>query len=456
MTLPGAVTYVRTIFADRNGRRRALADELLGIPKKARLSTGAFLWIAYHAAELPCRKTAAGFLRECGTSIPHLFKSAGHEPDRISCPEAFLEVDGMRVHLQESAHRERALPRGIYEQARRTRSFELKMACLCAGKRKLKNGRAERVNLDVACAGAPADEFWDAVWKMAAADYEDVEKVNLGADGGSWCGPEALEEKLGDGCGVSHHLDMFHVMRAICRAFPEGAARGKAEQLAFRGHAVALAKGCRKIAEGVTDSRRHPKPLELARYLENNADSMHAKHPSMGTMEGTNGHVGAARLKGQGRSWSKRGAEAMRLIRCAIVVGRPLVAPPKDAFYTEREKKAETKRLSRFTANNVPEAAGSGWEPPRRSHPLPKLASISLAARSQPPPTRSCLERAHARSAPFCQVGLRPPWKPPLPHATIIGSVQTGSPSVRSSVPAGHSYMPHPGKLNSHLHGRVD
>ena len=32
ITLLGAVTFTRTIFIDRHGRRRALLDELLGIP----------------------------------------------------------------------------------------------------------------------------------------------------------------------------------------------------------------------------------------------------------------------------------------------------------------------------------------------------------------------------------------------------------------------------------------
>lgn len=41
----------------------------------------------------------------------------------------------------------------------------------------------------------------------------------------------------------------------------------------------------------------------------------------MGTMEGTNAHVGVARLKGQGHSWSRAGAEAMCLARCALATG---------------------------------------------------------------------------------------------------------------------------------------
>lgn len=58
----------------------------------------------------------------------------------------------------------------------------------------------------------------------------------------------------------------------------------------------------------------------------NNADCVVFPKESMGTMEGANAHVGAARMKGRGMSWSRKGAEAMCLVRCALAEGRPLVA----------------------------------------------------------------------------------------------------------------------------------
>ena len=40
VTLVGGIAFVRTVFRDEFGRRRALADELLGIPPRARVSPG--------------------------------------------------------------------------------------------------------------------------------------------------------------------------------------------------------------------------------------------------------------------------------------------------------------------------------------------------------------------------------------------------------------------------------
>lgn len=377
LTLVGPVAFERTAFLDRFGRKRLLCDELLGIPPRARLSPGAFLWVVATAAELSYRKTAARFLEETGAAISHvtvmncvhregeLLKEAGHGSEHVSCAELFCEVDGVWAHLQAESHREEALPRGIYEQARETRSFELKVACLYAGKRGRGN-RVERVNLDVTCADEPAEAFWEGVWEMICADYDerDVERVNLGADGGGWCGPEQLRDLMSEKVVVPHYLDLFHVMQAVCRAYPEGPARERAERLVFRGRPGTLAKATRKIASRMPESPRRRRMRDLASYLENNASSIVARAPSMGTMEGTNGHVIAARLKGQGRSWSRRGAEAMGLVRCALAVGRPLVAPPPRVFFTQSEKKAKARFLSKFTGATVPASAGAGWEPP--------------------------------------------------------------------------------------------
>lgn len=150
VTLLGEVRFSRTVFLDECGRRRTLADELLGIPKRARLSTGAFLWIVRRAAEESYRKTAAAFASMSGCALSHvsvmncvhaegaLLKAAGAPPGpKTSQDTLFLEVDGLWVHAQATKHRAGALPRFPYEQARKTTSFELKLAALYAGKRKV-------------------------------------------------------------------------------------------------------------------------------------------------------------------------------------------------------------------------------------------------------------------------------------------------------------------------------
>ena len=96
-------------------------------------------------------------------------------------------------------------------------------------------------------------------------------------------------------------------------------------------------------------------------------------------MECTNAHIGAARLKGQGRAWSRRGAEAMCLIRCAIKTKRPLSPLPLKSWYTKNELKAKEIYIAKG-AGSVPKTTGSGYMLP--IHQLSKAVAISLTYRS--------------------------------------------------------------------------
>ena len=221
-TLVGPVEFERTVFVDEFGRRRALFDELLSIPPRSRLSPGAFLWLVGRAAEESYRKTAAAFLAETGCRVSHVAvmgcvrRAAGllrhREPPasgRISQPALFLEVDGLWVHLQSPEHRDEALPRFLYEQARKAASFELKLAALYAGKKEVAPGRYERGGLRLTCADKPPQGFWDEVWAMLSAEYDpdDVGTLWVGADGGKWCGPERISEMVPESCLVRGSLD---------------------------------------------------------------------------------------------------------------------------------------------------------------------------------------------------------------------------------------------------------
>ncbi len=72
VTLVGEIAFVRTVFRDELGAGGAPADELLGIPPRARVSPRCFLWIAMHASELPLGKTAAEFEALASARISHV------------------------------------------------------------------------------------------------------------------------------------------------------------------------------------------------------------------------------------------------------------------------------------------------------------------------------------------------------------------------------------------------
>lgn len=394
VTLVGTVTYRRSVYLDEYGRRRAWADELLGIPKRRRLSAGAFLWIVRQAAESSYRKTARRFEETTGERVSHvtvmncvreegrLLKCAPPAGGAISSETAFVEVDGLHLHLQSPEHRKEALPRFLYEQARKTVSFELKMAAIYCGKRQVAPGRTERGNLSVVAADDPPDAFWERIEAQLEADYDadDLVEVHVGHDGAQWCGPGRLSGLLPQGISVTGSLDPFHVMKYIQRAFPEGPAREWAVNLACRGKGGRLARMASRIASGMAPCRRREKVRELASYTASNADEIRFPRLSMGTMEGTVFHVGARRCKNNATSWSRAGAEAMCLVRAALLTGKELLRPDKGQLFTQGEKRAKEKHLEGISAATVPEVAGHGYEV--ATHGIGKAAAISLARRS--------------------------------------------------------------------------
>ena len=379
VTLVGEVTYRRTVYVDAHGCRRAWADELLGIRPRARLSACAFLWLARRSAEVSYRKAAAQFEAMSGARVSHvtamrcareegrLLLAAEPEGPRLSCEGVRVEVDGLWVALQASSHRDAALPRFLYEQARRRSSAELKVASAYAAKAPAGNGRKRRVALSlVASAEEPGAFFARVAAQMAASfDLDDVRRVHYGADGGAWCGPERLASLLPPHARILFRLDPFHVMQAICRAFPEGRAREWARHLALKGKGAALSRMAERVAARVAGPRRERLRC-LASYARRFASAIGTRAAPMGTAESTNALI-AARMKGRGMAWSREGAEAMCALRCAVCSGRALIAPAKGAWLTERERAA---RGCSWSAACVPYASGSGWEGPRRTRRL--------------------------------------------------------------------------------------
>ena len=286
------------------------------------------------------------------------------------------------MHLQTDTHRREALPRFLYEQARKTQSFELKIAALYAGKLKVAPGRYKRGGLCLTCLDDTPDSFWNRVWNMLCENYEhnDVERIDVGGDGAVWCNADRLDTKVGKDCEVSFTLDLFHIMEKIVRAFPdeESNKRMWAINLLMRGRAKKLCEMCKRIEKKMTSGKAKRKVQDLLKYISEHVYDIKAPTHSMGTMEGTNAHVGAARLKGHGRSWSKAGACAMCLIRCALLTGRKLVAPQASSWFSERELKAKEDAMPQ-TATDIPSKVGHGQEMPIQSVKLPKGVEIALA-----------------------------------------------------------------------------
>lgn len=84
----------------------------------------------------------------------------------------------------------------------------------------------------------------------------------------------------------------------------------------------------------------------------------------LGTMEGTNAKVYAARLKVWGCAWSRRGALAMMRVRAHIASSLQLIAPGYRGWLSDEER---TRRecLHPSSSGDIPKSVGVGYEPPR-------------------------------------------------------------------------------------------
>lgn len=393
VTMLGRVTYARSLYRDEHGRNRYPADEVLGIPKRRRLTADVFLWLVARAARVSFRRTARDFFEVSGVKVsamcpwravqqegPLIAADLESAPSRnISQADVFAECDGIYIALQSPERRAAAIGRFFYEQAREKKSVELKAGCVYAGKKKVRE-RGVRGNVALFATVGTADEMRAGMRATIAADYDtaDIERIHYASDGGGWCVNSGLDDVGG---AIEQGLDLCHVMRYVHKAFPEGAGREHLVSLALKCRPEALADAVDRMIPQVADPKRRERMRECRDYVANHADLLRGGG-SLGTMEATNAYVWAKRMKSFGCAWSRSGANNMALVLCRVCAGRPLVAPPKDTLFTAAERAKEAASLAKRGAEAAAQrTVGRGWEPPQLPKPLTKNVAIPLYRR---------------------------------------------------------------------------
>jgi hypothetical protein len=402
------ITYLRRIYAEPSGICHALLEEVLGIRTRFKLAPDAFLWIVKTAADISYRKTARAFFERTGTKISHwLVMAALHEEGRllleaayraafstkapaellsplISHDTLFVEFDGIHIPVQKPWHGPKKL-RYVYESNRKRTSFELKSAAAYGGK----DRRGHRLGTVHFAADATPAYFWPLLSARIGSvyDVEDIKRQYSSADAAGWCKNMALDIGVA-ASNCMHYLDRFHLNRECRTAF------GKTRQ-ATHFISLACAKKISRMlrdlqlvinhAKGSAKDKKSAKAryVALQSYLVSNKDLIEqGAGPSMGTMEGTNAHVYAARMKVWGGAWSRKGAACMAAVRAQIASGLPLIVPrPDNAVYDDSQIRRrisyeESQLIKR--RQKVSECVGSGYEPPQGSIVLDTHMPASL------------------------------------------------------------------------------
>ena len=325
----GEVTIQRRLYRDEQGKGRFLLDEVIGLPVQQAATAEVQETVVALAADLSFGKAAvhlerltAGVLSkstvwrlleavgqralEAETQLARAVYEQGHLPPagkrQTTC--LHVEADGVWVRLQ----REEAT------------WMEIRLGMAYEGWERL-SGAQERYRLRnkrVYVHGSRQVSFWEgasvAWWQVW--DFARVQQVVLNGDGAGWVseGRQPFE-------GVLQQYDGFHLARTCRRALGREAGQALYEALrqgnAVEAHAL-WANARPKPGKGARRAWRW-----LAKHLEDptlmdwrlRAETTAPDERGLGGMEGNISHLIAERMKGKGRSWSRRGALAMAKVQ---------------------------------------------------------------------------------------------------------------------------------------------
>lgn len=363
----GEVTFARRVYTDEFGDRRTYLDEIVSLRPRKRLSPGAFGALALFGSEIPYERAARMLFRHCvgdvsGMTTMGVLRETG---DLLEVESEARRRELFDEGLLPSASREseelRVEADGIWVALQRARGRGVEIKALCAYEDKNAGKRVGVVHH--ALVGAPK-RFWEEGVAHLAGHYSltSLKRCYTGSDGAKWCG--ALADHL-HGPQVVHKLDPWHVNRAIKTAFPEPQDAAPLFEMLDAGRIDELLEVLRLRLD--TGFGEETKTRQLIGYIRNNRASIEADAPSMGTMEGTQAHLYAARMKVWGGAWSREGASDMARIRSTLASGDVLPVPVREQAFRAKDRKRRSaileKRRYGFSYEMV-RSDGKGYEPP--------------------------------------------------------------------------------------------
>jgi len=348
-------------------RPRTYLDEVVSLRPRKRLSPRAFRALALFGSEIPYGRVARVLFRhrDQGVSATTTMGTLCETGDLLKAQAARQREDLFVNGLLPDAGRECAEIRveadGVWvaRQGAKGRGIEIKALVAYEGKHA--GHRVEVVHH--ALDGAPK-RFWEEGVARMADRYSlaALKRCYAGSDGAKWCG--ALADYL-HGPTVIHKLDPWHVNRAIKAACQDPRDAAPLFALLHEGHIDDLLGELR--ARAAADPKAEPRMGALGAYITANRRSIEADAPDMGTMEGTNAHLYAARMKVWGGAWSAAGANDMARIRAALSSGDTLPVPRREQAFKDKDRTRRAaileKRRYGFGYEMV-RSDGKGYEPP--------------------------------------------------------------------------------------------
>ena len=363
----GEVTFTRRVYTDEFGDRRTYLDEIVSLRPRKRLSPGAFGALALFGSEIPYERAAKMLFRHCTGDVSGM-TTMGVLRETGDLLEVQAEVrrrelfdEGLLPSAPRMSEEIRVEADGIWVALARARGRGVEIKALCAYEDKDAGRRVGVVHH--ALVGAPK-RFWEEGVAHLAGHYSltSLKRCYTGSDGAKWCG--ALADHL-HGPKIVHKLDPWHVNRAIKTAFPEPQDAAPLFEMLSAGRIDELLEVLRLRLD--TGFGEEAKTRALIGYIRNNRASIEADAPSMGTMEGTQAHLYAARMKVWGGAWSREGASDMARIRSTLASGDVLPVPVREQAFRAKDRSRRSAILEKQRygfAYEMVRSDGRGYEPP--------------------------------------------------------------------------------------------
>lgn len=363
----GEVNFTRRIYLDEFADRRTYLDEIVSLRPRKRLSPAAFGALALFGSEIPYERAARVLFRHCPDTVSAMTTMATlRETGDVLEAEAHRRREdlfdkGLVPDATRQSEEIRLEADGIWVARQRAKGRGIEIKALVAYEGKRAGGRVGVVHH--ALVGGPR-RFWEEGVARVAGHYSlpALKRCYAGSDGAKWCG------SVGDylhGPAIVHKLDPWHVNRAVKSAFPEPPQAAPLFALLRAGDIDGMLAEIDSRIEGRSCDEN--KARTLAGYLRTNRASIEADAPSMGTMEGTNAHLYAARMKVWGGAWSAKGASDMARIRATSACGQVLPVPRREQTFAAQDRARRSaiaeKRRYGFSYEMV-RSDGKGYEPP--------------------------------------------------------------------------------------------
>ena len=369
----GEVTFTRRVYTDEFGDRRTYLDEIVSLRPRKRLSPGAFGALALFGSEIPYERAAKMLFRHCAgdvsamTTMGVLRETGDLLEVQAEARRRELFDEGLLPSASRMSEELRVEADGIWVALQRARGRGVEVKALCAYEDKNAGRRVGVVHH--ALVGGPK-RFWEEGVAHLAGHYSlpSLKRCYTGSDGAKWCG--SLADHL-HGPKIVHKLDPWHVNRAIKTAFPGPQDCAPLFDLLHEARLDELLDVLRLRLD--TGFGEEAKTRQLIGYIENNRASIEADAPSMGTMEGTQAHLYAARMKVWGGAWSRKGASDMARIRATLASGDRLPVPVREAAFRDKDRRRRSAILEKRRYGSGYEMVlsdGKGYEP-RAGHLMP-------------------------------------------------------------------------------------